>query len=260
MTTPPPGLPHPTGWVQQPSAARWHGRQELRADLRPAVWLALALAGAGVPAGVVWWALAPRADFRITEDGPVVVGRPSNELLVADDGVFVLVLAVVGLLAGLVAWRMRRHRGVTLLVALAAGTTAAGAVAWLVGEQLGRPPTEAELADVGGVVTTGLQLGAVAALAVAPFVALTVYLLGVLINADDGLGRPAPPAGPDGRGEPGPDAFGGSGSGPGAFGPGGPGPGAIGPGGSGSTAVGPDAFGYDSGSDDSGPGESRPLS
>ena len=64
-------------------------------------------------------------------------------------------------------------------------------MAWLLGELLGDGPSEAELADVGGTVTTGLELGATAALAVAPFVAVLVYLVGVIINADDGLGRPA---------------------------------------------------------------------
>ena len=170
-------------------ADRWDGRQELRSDLRPAALLALALAGVGVPAGLVWWALAPRADFRITEDGPQVIGSPSGELLVADDAVFVLVLAVVGLLGGIAAWLLRRHRGVVLVAATAVGATAAGAVAWFLGEVLGHGPSEAELADVGATVTTGLDLGATAALAVAPFVAVLVYLIGVIINADDGLGR-----------------------------------------------------------------------
>ena len=158
--------------------------------------LALALAVSGVPAGLVWWALAPRADFRITEDGPQVIGSPSGELFMADDTVFVLVFAVVGLLGGLAAWLLRRHRGVVLVAATAVGATAAGAVAWVLGEALGGGPSEAELADVGGTVTTGLELGATAALAVAPFVAVLVYLLGVIINADDGLGRTERRAGP----------------------------------------------------------------
>jgi hypothetical protein len=178
-------------------ADRWDGRQELRADLRPATLLALALAASGVPAGLVWWALAPRADFRITEDGPQVIGSPSGELLVADDAVFVVVLAVVGLLGGIAAWLLRRHRGVVLVAATAVGATAAGAVAWLLGELLGSGPSEAELAAVGGTVTSGLELGATASLAVAPFAAVLVYLLGVIINADDGLGRAERgPAGP----------------------------------------------------------------
>ncbi|MGY1752710.1 DUF2567 domain-containing protein [Blastococcus sp. SYSU D01042] len=203
MSEPPPAPAHPSSGVQQPAPDRWLGRQELQADLRPAGLLVLALAGVGVPAGLVWWALAPRAEFRITEDGPVVVGSPSTELLVADDAVFVLVMAVIGLLAGIAAWLLRPHRGVTLLAALAVGTTAAGAVAWLVGEMLGEGPTQAELSDVGGVVTTGLDLGATAALAVAPFVALLVYVLGVVVNAEDGVGRaPADPEADPATGSP----------------------------------------------------------
>lgn len=180
-------------------ADRWDGRREFRADLRAALQLAFGLAVAGIPAGLAWWALAPRADFRITEDGPAVIGSPSSELLVADDAVFVLVLAVVGLLAGLAAWLLRRHRGVVLVVALAVGATASGAVAWLVGDLLGGGPSKEELATVGGVVTTGLHLNATAALAVAPFVAVLGYLLCVITNADDGLSRddasPAPSGG-----------------------------------------------------------------
>jgi hypothetical protein len=192
----PPSLPAGGRLLPLP-ADRWQGRQELQADLRPALLFALALAGAGVPAGLAWWALAPRADFRITDDGPTVIGSPSSELLVGDDVVFVLVLAVVGLLAGLAAWLLRRHRGVVLVTALAVGATASGAVAWLVGGLLGGGPSEAELATVGGVVTTGLHLNATAALAVAPFVALLSYLLGVIVNANDGLGRTDGPGASD---------------------------------------------------------------
>ncbi len=189
MSTPPPTPLLPDRGVRPVRSDRWEVRQELRADRRAAAWLALALALIGVPAGLVWWALAPRAEFRITADGPVVVGSPSAELLVADDAIFILVMAVIGLLAGLAAWPLRRHRGVTLLAGLAVGATAAGAIAWLVGELLGEGPTEAQLSDVGGVVTTGLDLGATAALAVAPFLAVLIYLIGVVVNADDGLGR-----------------------------------------------------------------------
>ena len=196
MSTPPQADVRDADHLPLP-ADRWDGRQEFRADWRPAALLALALAASGVPAGLAWWALAPRADFRITEDGPQVIGSPSGELLVADDAVFVLVLAVVGLLGGIAAWLLRRHRGVVLVAATALGATAAGVVAWLLGELLGDGPSEAELADVGGTVTTGLELGATAALAVAPFLAVLVYLFGVVINAADGLGRvESEPAGP----------------------------------------------------------------
>ena len=67
------------------AGARWRGWAEIRADLRAAAWLVLVLALTGLPTGVLWWLLAPRADFEITADGPVVIGQPSEELVVADE-------------------------------------------------------------------------------------------------------------------------------------------------------------------------------
>jgi hypothetical protein len=197
----PPAAPvgPPAGAGLPASSAYWRGWAETREDLPRAGWFLLAVTLAGVPAGMVWWALAPRAEFRITEDGPAALGSPSAELFIADDAVFVLVMAALGLLAGLAAWAMRRARGVALVIVLAAATVFSGAVAWGVGALLGGGPSEADLAEVGAVVTTELGLGSTAALAVAPFVAVLVYLLGVILNADDGLGRPAPVT------EPGPD-------------------------------------------------------
>ena len=113
-----------------------------------------------------------QAVFRITEDGPQPVGSPSDELLMADDAIFVLVLAVVGLLAGAAAWRLRRRRGVATAVAVALGALATSVVAWQVGEMLGVGPTKRQIADVGARVTASLPLGSPAALAVAPFMAV----------------------------------------------------------------------------------------
>jgi hypothetical protein len=184
---------------QLPSASdRWGGWAEVRADLRRAGLFASAVVVAGIPAGLLWWALAPRAEFRITQDGPAAIGSPSSELFVADDGVFVLVMAGLGLLAGLVAWAMRRSRGIAQLVAVALGSGLAGAVAWGIGALLGGGPSKAELAEVGTVVTTRLGLGSTAALAVAPFVAVLVYVLGGILTADDGLGRTTRRPTPDG--------------------------------------------------------------
>jgi hypothetical protein len=193
-----------TGPVLPRSAhAYWPGRTEIRADLRSSAGLVLGLALAGVPAGLLWWALAPRADFRITEAGPAVIGSPSQELLVADDAVYALVLGGLGLIAGAAAWWLRRRRGVATVLALALGASAAAVVAWQVGELLGQGPSEAELADVGARVTTALRLGGLPALAVAPFAAVAAYLVPVLTAHGDDLGRvpaagdPGPGSGPE---------------------------------------------------------------
>jgi hypothetical protein len=84
---------------------------------------------------------------------------------------------------------------------------AASLVAWQVGQLLGPGPTDEQLADVGTTVTTGLQLGAVAAVAVGPFLAVLTYLVATTLASRDDLGRddepagsvPAPPAAPHPR-------------------------------------------------------------
>jgi hypothetical protein len=177
-----------------PSGALWQGRRELRADLRSSARLVLGLAVAGLLAGLLWWWLAPRADFRITDSGPVAVGNPSEELLIADDAVFALVLTGMGLVAGAAAWFLRRRRGVSTVLALALGTSTMAVVAWQLGELLGAGPSQADLADVGSVVTTSLTLGSPPALALAPFGALLAYLVPVLTAHHDDLGRTPEPA------------------------------------------------------------------
>jgi hypothetical protein len=188
---PGPGVVPTTG----PAAhAYWRGWPEMRADLRSSVRLVLVLALAGVVAGLLWWWLAPRADFRITAAGPVAIGNPPEELLVADDAVLALILLALGLLAGAGAWLLRRRRGVAMVLALAVGASVMAAVAWQLGELLGPGPTKAQLADVGRVVTTSLTLGSLPALALAPFGALLAYLVPVVTVHRDDLGRTPEPA------------------------------------------------------------------
>ncbi len=182
---------HPT------ASAYWRGWPEVRADLRSSAGVVLALALAGIPSGVLWWSLAPRADFRVTDAGPRPVGDVPEELLVAGDAFFALIMVGVGLLAGAAAWLLRRRRGVATVVALALGACLTAVVAWQVGELLGAGPSEAELADVGARITTSLRLGSLPALAVAPFSALLAYVVAVVCTPDDSLGRttgPQPPA------------------------------------------------------------------
>ncbi|SOE02751.1 DUF2567 domain-containing protein [Blastococcus haudaquaticus] len=178
------------------ASAYWRGWPEVRADLRSSAGIVLGLALAGIPAGLLWFWLAPRADFEVTEAGPVPVGRPSEELLVADDAVFAFVVLGVGLLAGAAAWFLRRRRGVATVLALAVGACLTAVVAWQLGELLGPGPTEQELADVGSRVTTSLTLGSWAAMALAPFGALLSYVAAVLYAPHDDLGRIPPPAPP----------------------------------------------------------------
>ena len=196
-STPARVAPPPVRPARWGAGAPWSSRDELRADLRGSVVLAGVLLLAGVAAGLLWWVLAPRATFEVTADGPVPVGRPSPELLIADDGVYTLLLGGLGLVAGLVAWRLRHRRGVATVLALAVGTVLASLAAWQLGELLGAGPSPAELAAVGTRVTTPLRLGSPAALAVAPFLAVLAYVVSTLLSASDDLDRPDPvPAAP----------------------------------------------------------------
>lgn len=169
--------------------ALWQGWPEVRADLRDSARLVLVLGLVGVPTGLLWWLLAPRADFRVTDDGPVVIGMPSDELLVGDDAVFVLVLAGIGLVMGAAVWFLPRRRGVATMIALPLGALLAAVIAWQLGELLGAGPTQAELEDVGARVTTALTLASLPALAVAPFTAILAHLVAVVYARGDDLGR-----------------------------------------------------------------------
>ncbi len=199
----PAGSPDSDGPSNGPVAhAYWRGWPEFRADLRSSLRLVLVLAVAGVAAGLLWWWLAPRADFRITDTGPVVIGNPPAELLVADDGVLALILVGFGLVAGAAAWFLRSRRGVATVLALAVGASLMAVVAWQLGGLLGAGPSKAELADVGTVVTTALRLRSIPALALAPFAALLAYLVPVITVHRDDLGRtPDPVPAPSAEGE-----------------------------------------------------------
>src|SRR4051794_4502877 len=153
-----PAPPPPEAWP--PARRPWTPWADVRADLRVALALLGGIALAGVPIGLLWWWLAPRAEFHITADGPIAEGVPSPELLVADDGVLALLLAVLGLAAGILGWRLRHRRGLAILLAVAFGSALAGVVAWRLGVLQAPPPSREEIADVGGTVTTGLSLGA----------------------------------------------------------------------------------------------------
>jgi hypothetical protein len=194
-STPAGSEPAPSAPEAWPPARRpWTPWADVRADLKVALAMLAGIALAGVPLGLLWWWLAPRAEFHITADGPVADGVPSPELLVADDGVLALLLAALGLAAGILGWRLRHRRGLAILLAVAFGSALAGVVAWRLGVLLAPAPSRAEIADVGGTVTTGLSLGALPVLAVGPFLAVLAYLVPAAYSARDDLGRPDPGA------------------------------------------------------------------
>ncbi|WP_298989426.1 hypothetical protein [uncultured Pseudokineococcus sp.] len=160
------------------------------ARLLPA-WAGLVLASA-----LAWWLLAPQP--QVVTDGTQRVSPGLPELAAAQDGVFVLVTAVAGLVAGAAALRARRGpSGPAAVVALVAAAAGALATSWL-GRALGglvagprRGPAlpddvASRLADGVQVAPAGLQLQATVALAVAPTAAallVTVVLIAGMLRA-----------------------------------------------------------------------------
>ena len=170
------------------------GLRGSRADVPAAALTVVVLAVLGLGVGLLWVWLAPRAQFTVTSaDGGLEVtggGLVDPELFMGDDGVYVLLLAGLGLLAGLAVWLRTARRGVVALVGVALGMLAASVTAWQLGAALGTPPTATELSTVGTVVTTALDLNMLAALAVGPFVAVLVQVVAAVLAHRDDLGRP----------------------------------------------------------------------
>ncbi len=169
-------------------AGRWGGAAELRADLLPALRLTGLLALAGLPAGLVWWLLSPVVHTVVVDGQTIAVEPTATELVPAGTVVFTLVMAGLGLLAGIAAWLLRRYRGVTVLLGLTVGTVLAGVVAWQLGEALVAWFGGSVETRVGPAVAT-LELAAAPALAVAPFVAVLVYVAGTLLASGEDIGR-----------------------------------------------------------------------
>ncbi|WP_405510531.1 ABC transporter permease [Streptomyces cyaneofuscatus] len=201
-------------------------------ELRQAAVVTVLVALAGIALGLLWLWLAPRVPL-VSDGSAVFLQNSEGEEAIGADGTFVLLAAVFGVLSAVaVAWRLRRG-GVLVVVGLALGGVLGSLLAWRVGIWLG-PSSDvvARAREVGkGVVFDApLELHAVVAVLVWPFVALAVH---VLLTAAFGVREPEPAWVGEGwtsyYGEPG---AGGSVP-PGSAGPGGPGgPPAGGPGGS----------------------------
>jgi hypothetical protein len=99
--------------------------------------IALTVAAAGGPFGLLWATVAPDVPVNITDGGPVL-GDPAPEQFVAADGWFTLLGLAFGVLAAVAAWVLaRRTRGPAGLLAVALGAAVAGVIAWQIGRHVG---------------------------------------------------------------------------------------------------------------------------
>lgn len=99
--------------------------------------VAAAVAVLGAPIGLIWAWAAPKVELVQTAYGPYPVdGEPEGYF--ADDGWFMIIGAVAGLLIAVAVWiLLRRYRGPLLLAGLVAGSAGASVLAAWLGNKLG---------------------------------------------------------------------------------------------------------------------------
>ena len=165
-----------------------------KADLRFAGVVAAALAVLGAAAAPLWSAISPHSRAIVISSSVVIPDE--TEGFVSADGRFLVITALIGLVAGLVCWSRRSYRGPVVAAALAVGGTLGSAITALLGHQLSSGRGSG---PVGTIIRLPVTLHAHGFIAVEGALALLVYLVGTLFVAPDDLGRPAEPVGPPGQ-------------------------------------------------------------
>jgi hypothetical protein len=148
-----------------------------------------ALAVIGAALAPLWVQLAPRLAFRVDQPGRALPVVPEAEEYVGADGRFVIITLIVGVLAGIGCWLVRRSRGPLVLLALAVGGLLGAVITWRLGMRIGTGYQPADLQHVGRIIYQPLTLRAKSALVVEPVAAVLVYLLGVGFTARNDLGQ-----------------------------------------------------------------------
>jgi len=157
---------------------------------------------AGLPAGLVWLALAPRAKIQIAADGSGYYVDPSPHEYIHADLLYAAICAVVGVLAAVVVRRRARSYPVAAVTGLAVGGMAAALIAWQVGKVFAPlDRAAAQTAKPGTIILDALDLGAKGLLLVLPVVALGTWLAIDMVTIRGQL-PPTPDAGDAGGAEP----------------------------------------------------------
>lgn len=136
---------------------------------------------AGAPVGLLWSALAPRAEALRVGELYLAADR-SSSAFIAGDGFFLGAVLVAGLVTGLVAWWFGRAHGPAVVLGLAAGGVAAAAVAMVVGERAGVAAYDAAVRAGQDRIDVTLVLMAREALAGWPVAALLAFAVPTLLT------------------------------------------------------------------------------
>jgi hypothetical protein len=162
-----------------------------RADARVAMRVILVLAVVGAALGPVWaqWSGAQQRAYVI---GPgKLFPYDEVETMAATDGRYLVIVAAVGLLAGLVTWLFRSaHRGPLVLLALGVGGAGGSALTWLTGYLTGGGTYHGKPGSQIAHLPVSLHMRGL--LFVEPALAILLYGLCVAFAARDDLGRADP--------------------------------------------------------------------
>jgi len=168
----------------------------------------VALAGSavlGVVAGLIWAAVAPRALLQEVARGQAQLVNAESTAYISADGWFCVIVAVGGLITGLLGYLILvRRAGWAAVAGLVLGGLAAALVALWVGENMGLGTYNHQLASsaVGVFFNSSLALGAKSGLAFWP---LLTSLAILLTESGRGSGKPLAsvvrPGDPDWSGE-----------------------------------------------------------
>jgi len=135
---PPRGLPYALTAVARPAV-----RDDILAGLVTLVVTVLAAA----PVGLLWAALAPRADVVVEGGGVQLAQQGGLGVFIAADGSFLLAGLLAGAVSGVFAWRLGRAHGPAVVLALTVGGLLAAYLAVRVGQQVGVEALERAIAE-----------------------------------------------------------------------------------------------------------------
>jgi hypothetical protein len=148
-TRPTPYGSAPYAGQAEPAPARSRRVFEM-ADLWTAVLGTIAVVAVGAIAGLIWFAIAPRA-AAVRNNTSFGTIDPYTKAFVRDDITFLAVTLVAGVLCAVVAGLIARHRGVAVAISMAVGGFAASYLAGWLGRYLTGGPalTWADHTSVG---------------------------------------------------------------------------------------------------------------
>jgi hypothetical protein len=159
-------------------------------ELRAGAVLFAVLVVTGVIAGAIWtaWSRTPTRGLVYTAHAII---PDETEGFISSDGRFVIITAVIGLAAGLLAWSRRAHRGPAMVAALGLGSAAGALLTDLVGRLFSGGKDTGKLGTL--LARLPLEVHATGLLFVEGVLAVGIYTLCAMVVAPDDLDRGVPP-------------------------------------------------------------------